>query len=331
MKRMTSKVWAGVLAVVALSCSEGQKGYVLEGEIADVDNGTVYLKAYQEKTFVDVDSAVVAEGKFRMEGVCAEPMAYGLTTFRDAKSPLVFFLDNERMQIRMNESEKVLEVTGSALNDLYFQNAPLVRREGYRIDSLVAAHPASVVSPYFVVKDFAYKLDLDGMKAIRAQLDASLEGTVYVNQIDNFIEQMEHVQVGVVAPDFTLPDPEGNPVTLSDLRGKYVLVDFWASWCPDCRKENPNVVAAWERFKGKNFAILGVSLDRNREAWLAGIEKDGLAWTHVSDLKDWKSEIVRLYAIRWIPMNFLLDPDGVILAVGLEGEALSQKLEEVLN
>ncbi len=331
MKSMANKFLTGVLALAALSCSEEQKGYVLDGEISDMDNGVVYLKEYREKAFFDVDSAVVTDGKFRFEGICAEPMAYGLTAFKDAKSPLVFFLDNEKMQIRMNESEKVLEVTGSEINDLYFSNAPLVGEEGYRIDSLAEAHPASVVVPYFVVKDFAYKLDLDGMKAIRARLDSTLTGTVYVNQIDGFIERMENVQVGAVAPDFTLPDTEGNPLTLSDLRGKYVLVDFWASWCPDCRKENPNVVAAWKRFKNKNFAILGVSLDRNKDAWLGGIEKDGLTWAHVSELKDWKSDVVQLYAIRWIPTNFLLDPDGIILASGLEGEALQQKLEEVLK
>lgn len=330
MKRFANVLWAGALVASVLACSEEKKGYVLDGEISDVKEGMVYLKKYQDKTFVDADSAVITDGHFRFEGVCSEPLAYGLTTFKDSKRPLVFFLDNDKMQLRMNEEAKELTVIGSAANDIYARNASLTRQKGYSIDSLVTAHPASAVSAYFVVKDFAWQLNLEEMKAIRAKFDPSLDGTMYVNQIDDFIRRMENVQVGAVAPDFTLPDVDGNPVSLSSLRGKYVLIDFWASWCPDCRKENPNIVAAWNKFKDKNFTILGVSLDRQRDPWLAAIEKDGLTWTHVSDLKDWKSDAAVLYAIRWIPMSFLIDPDGVILAVGLEGEALLQKLEEVL-
>ena len=330
MKRFANVLWAGALVASVLACSEEKKGYVLDGEISDVKEGMVYLRKYQDKTFVDADSAVITDGHFRFEGVCSEPLAYGLTTFKDSKRPLVFFLDNDKMQLRMNEEAKELTVTGSAANDIYARNASLTRQKGYSIDSLVAAHPASAVSAYFVVKDFAWQLNLEDMKTIRAKFDPSLDGTMYVNQIDDFIRRMENVQVGAVAPDFTLPDVDGNPVSLSSLRGKYVLIDFWASWCPDCRKENPNIVAAWNKFKDKNFTILGVSLDRQRDPWLAAIEKDGLTWTHVSDLKDWKSDAAVLYAIRWIPMSFLIDPDGVILAVGLEGEDLLQKLEEVL-
>ena len=127
------------------------------------------------------------------------------------------------------------------------------------------------------------------------------------------------------------PDVDGNPVSLSSFRGKYVLVDFWAAWCPDCRKENPNIVSAWEKYKNKNFAVLGVSLDRNREQWLAAIEKDKLSWTQVSDLKYWSSDAAVLYCIRWIPMSFLIDPEGKILAIGLEGDELHNKLQELLK
>lgn len=209
-------------------------------------------------------------------------LAYGLTTFKDSNRPLVFFLDNEDVQLEMNESDKKLTVKGSPVNDLYFQNVELVRRNGYDIDSLVAAHPSSPVSAYFVVKDFAWKMGLEQMKSVRAKMDASLDGSFYAGQLDALIQRMEKLQVGAVLPDFTLPDVDGNPVSLSGLRGKYVLIDFWASWCPDCRKENPNLVAAWQKYKDKNFTILGVSLDRKKEPWVKAIEKDWLDWMHVS-------------------------------------------------
>ena len=327
-----ANVLVGALAVLAFSsCAEEKKGYVIDGQVTDVKDGMMYLKKYVGKSFVDVDSTAIVDGKFKFEGVISEALAHGLTTRKESSRPMVFFLENNAMNITMNESGKEMTITGSEANDIYLRNAKITRSKGYSLDSLLAAHPASPVAAYFVVKDFAYKLDLEGMKAVRAQLDASLAGSEYVNQIESMISRMEKVQVGSVAPDFTLPDVDGNPVSLSSFRGKYVLVDFWAAWCPDCRKENPNIVAAWEKYKDKNFAVLGVSLDRKRDQWLAAIEKDNLTWTQVSDLKYWDSEAAVLYCIRWIPMSFLIDPEGKIVAIGLEGEELHNKLEELLK
>ena len=332
MGKFTNVCMAGALAVLALSsCSEEKKGYVIDGQVTDVKEGMMYLKKYVDKTFVDVDSAAIVDGKFKFEGVAPEALAHGLTTRKESNRPMVFFLDNDAMKVTLNESGKELDITGSPANEVFMQNAKITRSKGYSLDSLLAAHPASAVSAYFVVKDFAYKLDLEGMKAVRAKFDASLDGTEYVKQIESMIARMEKVQVGSVAPDFTLPDVDGNPVSLSSFRGKYVLVDFWAAWCPDCRKENPNIVAAWEKYKDKNFAVLGVSLDRNRDQWLAAIEKDGLTWTQVSDLKYWSSDAAVLYCIRWIQMSFLIDPEGKIVSIGLEGEELHNKLEELLK
>ena len=327
-----ANVLVGALAVLAFSsCAEEKKGYVIDGQVTDVKDGMMYLKKYVGKSFVDVDSTAIVDGKFKFEGVISEALAHGLTTRKESSRPMVFFLENNAMNITMNESGKEMNITGSEANDIYLRNAKITRSKGYSLDSLLAAHPASPVAAYFVVKDFAYKLDLEGMKAVRAKLDTSLAGSEYVNQIESMISRMEKVQVGSVAPDFTLPDVDGNPVSLSSFRGKYVLVDFWAAWCPDCRKENPNIVAAWEKYKDKNFAVLGVSLDRKRDQWLAAIEKDNLTWTQVSDLKYWDSEAAVLYCIRWIPMSFLIDPEGKIVAIGLEGEELHNKLEELLK
>lgn len=330
---MKIKHYIGAIIALAImgACAKTEKGYVISGEAVGTETGTVYLKKYLDREYVDMDSVTIRQGKFELRGTFAEPMLYGLTLYKESKRPLPLFIGNEAVSVRLDETAGELEATGSALHDQYASNAPHVRDDGYSIDSLITADPTSAVCGLFLLRDFAWRLNLQELSTLRGKLDRSLDGTYYVNQVDSIIARLQHLQPGTVAPDFTLPDTAGNPVRLSDFRGRYVLVDFWASWCPDCRRENPNIVAAYNRFKEKGFTVLGVSLDRNREAWLKAIEKDNLTWTHVSDLHAWNSPIAGLYAIRWIPTGFLLDPEGTILAVGLEGEALTDKLAELLK
>lgn len=155
--------------------------------------------------------------------------------------------------------------------------------------------------------------------------------TKYYQEFHKMVDHYGQLAVGSVAPDILLPNPDGDVVPLSSLRGKVVLVDFWASWCKPCRMENPNVVKAHERFKDKGFTVYGVSLDRNRQEWLQAIQQDNLHWTQVSDLKFWNSSVVKLYDIQGIPFALLLDREGKIIAKNLRGEALNRKLEEILN
>ncbi len=145
------------------------------------------------------------------------------------------------------------------------------------------------------------------------------------------VEQMKKLAIGQLAPDISLPNPEGEVVSLSSLRGNYVLVDFWAKWCKPCRMENPNVVKMYQKYNDQGFEVFGVSLDRRREDWLQAIEEDELHWTQVSDLKYWKSEAARLYNINAIPFALLLDPDGRIIGKNLRGRQLENKLEEIFG
>jgi peroxiredoxin len=157
----------------------------------------------------------------------------------------------------------------------------------------------------------------------------------YDQQLATMAEQqrrdLEHSWVGKSAPELSLPDVSGKMVSLASYKGKYLLVDFWASWCGPCRAENPNVVKAYSEFRSKNFAILGVSLDKERDAWQEAIRADHLDWTHVSDLKFWSSKAVETFGFNGIPFNVLIDPQGKVIAESLRGDDLENKLKEVLN
>jgi len=177
------------------------------------------------------------------------------------------------------------------------------------------------------------KFDPANVEPLFNRFSANLKSSPLGKRTIEKIEIGKRRQTGAKATDFTQNDLNDKPFTLSSLRGKYVLVDFWASWCGPCRAENPNVVKAYNELKGKNFEIVGVSLDYpgGKAAWEAAVKKDGLPWIQVSDLKGWKNEVAVMYGINSVPQNLLIDPQGMIIAKNLRGEALTEKLKELIK
>ncbi len=325
------QVWIWLLVIVSLaSCQQSPKGYVLHGEVANMKEGKVYLKKFRNKMFFEQDTADIKDGKFTFTGVVEQPLLYGIAT-ESMNYPQQFFLENVEMNVKMEADGENFMIQGSPQNDIFLGNAGKIYQKDFSIDDLIASHPDSPAAAFYLYRYFTYQLTLDELKVTRSKISPALNDSPYVIDLDIIIGQLEKVQIGQIAPDFTLPDTEGNPVSLSDFRGQYILLDFWAAWCPPCRRENPNVVETFNKYKDKNFTIIGISLDYNKENWLKAIADDKLTWTHVSDLKYWDSEIPALYGVRGIPANMLLDTNGVIIAKNIMGEKLSETLNTVLK
>lgn len=216
-------------------------------------------------------------------------------------------------------------------NAAFHKRSEVMRSRNLEIQrSFVKAYPDQVFAPFVLYWAMRLKVPVEELKELRGLLDPKLNTHPYVKQLDEFIRLAEF-NVGSTIPDFTLADPNGKMISIRDFRGKYVLVDFWASWCGPCLREMPNVVKLYKEYKGKNFEILGVSLDSKKEAWVAAIKKNNMKWPQVSDLKGWNAEPARLCNVHAVPYTILLDPEGKVIALELRGDELFNKVKEVLN
>lgn len=318
------------IAFAAMSCNE-KHNLSVTGHVEGVESGTVYLQKFRNKFFFVIDSAEIVHGQFHFSKNVELPEIYGLSLDTLKSSFLVFFDENPAtVALDSSRNYRNSKIKGSELHDLY---AAYKEQHSVAIDSFIRQHPASLVSAYALYRDFSYRLSPDEIRYNIQLLDSSLWNTPYVQQLEELIPTLEEVAVGNPAPDFRVNNSEGTAVNFSDHIGKnkYLFLDFWASWCGPCRRENPNIVSAYQKYKDKGFDIFAVSLDRDKNSWLAAIEKDRLTWTQVSDLQLWDSGPAKIYGVRAIPANFLIDENGIIVAKNLKGEELHKTLEELLN
>lgn len=353
-------------ATAATSCGPGNQ-YTITGQITGIDTGKIYLQKREAGEWSRIDSGRILEGNFIFTGTIGMPEMWYLA-IPGSNVFVPVFVEHAGISVNIpSDSIEGTIVTGSVSNDTYnefLENMEPIDAEMSRIykeyraardsgdeaamakaDSLyqvvegqqktailefAKTHNTSVVAPYLIIRN-AYMFELPEMEEAALAIDTGLNASSYLQELNRQISILQAVQIGKAAPDFKQNDTAGNPVTLSSLEGKFLLVDFWASWCGPCRAENPNVVEAWKKYNAKGFDVLGVSLDKDHEKWIAAIRADNLTWNHVSDLKYWNNEVSNLYGVRSIPSNVLLDRDGIIIARNLRGEDLQKKLEELLG
>lgn len=344
------------------------KEFTVSGTIENADSATVKLQKRIDGEWVVEDSSIIADKKFSLKGKLALSEMFYLSVDEGRSYIRLFAEPESEISITANaDSLNVATVEGSPIHAIYeaynegltpfndriralypkFDLADSLEDKTMEaeLDSIyevIAAerdeYTKSVIyenldnpfGAYLTVSTYYDDSKLDEMNAILEQFDSAIDSSRYTVRLRKMAEVWGKVAVGQPALDFTQNDTTGNAVSLSDLRGQYVLIDFWASWCGPCRAENPNVVKLYNELHDKGFEIIGVSFDTKRKNWLAAIEEDNLTWYHVSDLNGWNNEVGKMYAVRAIPHTILLDKDGVIIAKNLRGDELRAKLEELL-
>jgi peroxiredoxin len=353
------------------SCGEADSAggkVVITGNLQNAPDGVVVLSQYTDSRPKVLDTLEIkSNGDFTFEfDSIGAPTFYELNLYGQRVVKLALFKENVDVKFNFSDPnslqiegsqdskemlklEKLMEgyqVQVNQLNERYYEamsknDAEVIRQVQVDAMSLEAQQVISVKEMIESMGTSFASLAAIGLlnpqndflfiDALITKLNENYPGTIAILQMKQQLDELRALAVGQVAPDIVLPDPSGKTTKLSDLRGKYVLIDFWAAWCKPCRQENPNVVRMYSQYNAKGFEIFGVSLDRTREDWVKAIADDKLTWTQVSDLLYFNSAAAELYQIQAIPATYLIDPDGKIIAKDLRGPSLEAKLAELFD
>ncbi|XOV90924.1 MAG: redoxin domain-containing protein [Bacteroidota bacterium] len=369
MRRLNNFLVLATLIVVFFACEE-KKGIPVEGEVKSKMEGEIVTLEKLENQWVTIDTIEIAEdGSFEFRIEEDQPNFYRLNFFRRQVANLIVNGNEEKIIVNLdgNDPNGAVEIIGSKdsnylanlLETLGFQSQQLQEINQQAIQARMSGNTDEVqeLSQEYYDKVNRYQQETKEMIWNMLPSLAAYYSLEALDQDQNFsfydsvaqelqkarpdhpttkalmtrVNSVRRLTIGSEAPEISLQSPSGETVTLSSLRGNYVLIDFWAAWCRPCRAENPNVVRMYKEYQDKNFEILGVSLDRTKEAWVQAIKQDGLIWKHVSDLQYFNSEAAQTYQINAIPATYLIDPEGKIIAKNLRGPSLEAKLKEIFG
>ena len=351
-----------VAASMTLAACNAQSGYKVTGTVEGMPDGKAIIATVNGSSLDTLAKADVKNGSFEFTGNVSEPTgAYIMVIGQRGAIP--FMLENAN--ITVNAGQAGLTVTGSegqkiydqfmAINTTTQQEAMKLQQEYQAANGdqakmqavqeayaklmtdaqaketeLIKANPDSYVSTFVIVSGMG-QMEYEQLKERYNLLGEKAKASAQGKAIAAQIAKLESTAIGQIAPNFTITTPEGESISLYDIKGKVKLIDFWASWCGPCRGENPHVVEIYKEYHPKGLEIFGVSLDNNKEAWVKAIADDGLVWKHGSDLKGWQSAPAQLYSVSGIPHTVLLDENNKIIAKNLRGEELKQKIAELLK